>query len=362
MAHAASHFAGSYAEARAKFLAAAEAAGLDVEPHVHPLRGRDGETLAMDVALDGARDARRLLIVSSGCHGVEGFCGSGVQHALLQDEAWRQAALDAGVAVLHIHALNPYGFSWIRRVTQENVDLNRNFCDFARPLPANPAYDEIAGLLTPATWPPPQAMNERVTQLIAQRGLQALQAATSAGQYDHPEGLFYGGRNPTWSNQALRHVLQDHGRRCERLAWVDLHTGLGPRGLGEPIFAGRDDPEALARARAWWGPSVTSVHEGTSSSSMLTGTMAFAAYEECPQAEFTGITLEFGTVPILEVIDALRADQWLELHPEAPPEMRAQIKQRLREAFHPADEAWQAQVLEQAVEAAAQAVRGLERR
>src|SRR5437763_10955769 len=111
---AARHFAQTYAQARDKFLAAADAAGLDVESHVHPLRGRDDETLAMDVALDGAKDAPRLLIVTSACHGVEGFCGSGVQVALLNDAMWREAAHAAGVAVLYIHALNPYGFSWLR--------------------------------------------------------------------------------------------------------------------------------------------------------------------------------------------------------------------------------------------------------
>src|SRR4029079_14470199 len=156
------HFAQTYREAREKFLAAADAAGLDVESHVHPLRGRDEETLAMDVALDGARDARRLVQITSGCHGVEGFCVWGIQVSLLHDAPWREAALDAGVAVLYIHALNPYGFSWWRRVTQENVDLNRNFHDFSRPLPVNPAYDEIAPLLTPATWPPPPEMDARV--------------------------------------------------------------------------------------------------------------------------------------------------------------------------------------------------------
>jgi hypothetical protein len=72
-----------------------------------------------------------LLIVSSACHGVEGYCGSGVQVFALHDDEWRAKARDAGVAVLYIHALNPYGFSHLRRVTQENVDLNRNFHDFA---------------------------------------------------------------------------------------------------------------------------------------------------------------------------------------------------------------------------------------
>src|SRR5687767_3080629 len=93
-----SHFAQTYAQAREKFLAAADAADLDVESHLHPLRGRDGEALAMDVARDGATDASRLLLITSACHGVEGFCGSGVQNALLHDAAWRRAAHDAGVA------------------------------------------------------------------------------------------------------------------------------------------------------------------------------------------------------------------------------------------------------------------------
>jgi len=141
-----SAFAQTYAEARGKFIAAAEAAGLDVFGHAHPMLGRDGEALAMDVALEGRRDAHSLLLVSSGCHGVEGFCGSGVQVALLRDAAWRALLHESGVAVLYLHALNPYGFSWWRRVTHEGVDLNRNFHDFSQPLPANPAYDEIAAL------------------------------------------------------------------------------------------------------------------------------------------------------------------------------------------------------------------------
>ncbi len=353
------HFAQSYAEARDKFFAAAEAAGLDVESHLHPLRGRDGEELAMDVALDGARDAKRLLLITSACHGVEGFCGSGIQVALLHDAAWREAAHAPGVAVLYIHGLNPYGFSWWRRVTQENVDLNRNFHDFSRPLPANPAYDEIAGLLAPPTWPPSEEINARVARMIQERGVAALQAATSGGQHDHPEGLFYGGRNPTWSNQTLRHVLRDHGQRCRNLAWIDLHTGLGPSGVGERIFACRDDADALARARAWWGAQVTSIYDGSSTSALLTGLMWLAAYEECPQAEYTGIALEYGTVTILEVIDALRADQWLEMHPEAPPELQQRIKQQMRDAFYTDTDAWKERVTQQAFEAVHQAVKGL---
>jgi hypothetical protein len=356
---AADAFSPNYAQARSKFLAAAEAAGLDVASHAYPMLGSEGEALAMDVVHEGPRDAASLLLITSACHGVEGFCGSGVQVALLRDAAWHALLRETGVAVLYVHALNPYGFSWLRRVTHEGVDLNRNFQDFSRPLPANPGYDELAHALVPTIWPPPPEAQASLQRYAAAHGERALQTAVTGGQYRHPLGLFYGGLNPTWSNVTLRHVLQEHGQRCRRLGWIDLHTGLGPSGHGERIFACRDDAAALARARAWWGPEVTSIYDGSSASALLSGMMWFAAYEECAQAEYTGIALEYGTVPVTEVIDALRADHWLECHPEADPAQAAAIKRRLRNAMYTDTDTWQERIVEQAFDAARQAVRGL---
>ena len=355
---AARHFAQSYAEARDKFFAGARSCGLGVETHVHPLAGRDGEMLAMDVAREGPADAKSLLVISSACHGVEGFCGSGVQVALLGDAAWHQAARDAGVAVLYIHGLNPYGFSWWRRTTHENVDLNRNFRDFAAPAPANDRYDELAELIVPATWPPDAANLAGIAAFVAAHGESALQQTVSGGQYRHPRGLFYGGSEPTWSHATVRKVLRQHGSRCNRLAWIDLHTGLGPSGHGERIFACRDDAASYARAKAWWG-DVTSIYDGSSTSALLTGMMWMAAYDECAQAEYTGIALEYGTLPQSEVIDALRADQWLEDHPGADDATRRVIKQQVRDAFYTDTDAWKERIVEQGVDAAYSAVRGL---
>ena len=352
-------FSQSYAEARQKFLAASLAAGLHAQSHVHPLLGRDGETLALDVVLDGTAHARKLLVISSACHGVEGFCGSAVQTLLLGDADWRRAARDAGVGVLYLHALNPHGFSWWRRVTHENVDLNRNFHDFSQPLPRNPGYDELAALLVPPTWPPGDAVSAEIGRFIAQRSLRELQAAVSGGQYEHPQGLFYGGSNPTWSHVALRQVLKQHATACERLAWIDLHTGLGQNGVGEPIFGGQHDAVALQRARAWWGEHVTSLHDGSASSSPLTGLMLHLPRDACAQAEYTAITLEFGTVPIMQMIEALRAEQWLENHPEAPAAQARQIKRQMRDAFYIDTDDWKRQVWTQARLAAAQTVAGL---
>jgi hypothetical protein len=356
-------FSPSYAQARAKFLEAAAAAGLPVQSHPHPLPGRDGEALAMDVALDGEADARSLLIVTSACHGVEGYCGSGVQVFALHDAEWRAKARAQGVAVLYVHALNPYGFSHIRRVTHENVDLNRNFHDFSQPLPVNEGYREVHPLLLPEHWPPGADNAAATMQFIASRGERAWQAAISGGQHEFAEGLFFGGTAPTWSNRTIRQVLRDHGRQARCIAWIDIHTGLGPSGVGERIYAGSDDAAAVARARAWWdgggATPVTSIYDGSSSSAFLTGLMWNAIYQECPQAEYTGIAMEYGTVPVLDVMQALRADHWLNIHRDAPAEQARQIKQQMLDAFYTDTDAWKGQIVSQARQAMFQAVDGL---
>jgi hypothetical protein len=375
-------FSSSYAQARVKFLEAAATAGLSIESFVHPLPGRDEEELAMDVAWAGPRDASKLLIVSSACHGVEGFCGSGVQVFALHDQEWLDKAKAAGVAVLYIHALNPHGFSHLRRVTHENIDLNRNHQDFPKPLPAhtiNPHYASLHDLLLPEQWPPTadniqaiaQWMQAHAVQGAANAdeasGLRAFQQTVSQGQYTHPGGLFYGGKAPTWSLTTLRQVVRKYAQRCQRLAWIDVHTGLGPSGYGERIFACKDDPAAYQRASRWWGnagnPSgetpVTSLYNGSSTSAKLSGEFLLSVYEDAPQAEFTAIAMEYGTVPVMEVLQALRADHWLHKHPQASAVLAAQIKQQLRDAFYVDTDVWKGQIISQARQAMFQAVDGL---
>ena len=365
-------FSPSYAQARVKFLEAAATAGLQIESYNHPLKGKDGETLAMDVAVqlpDSGVASDKLLIISSACHGVEGYCGSGVQVFALHDAEWLAKAREQGVTVLYIHALNPYGFSHIRRTTHENVDLNRNFHDFTKPLPVNVAYRELSDMLMPPTWPPSDANMAQLYAYIEKHGEFAFQSAVSGGQHEYPEGLFYGGKEATWSNQTLRKVLQKHAAGVKKLGWIDLHTGLGPSGLGERIFACNDDAKALQRARAWWGgvqhadgtfeTPITSFFDGSSTSAKLTGLMWGAAYEEFPGAEYTGIAMEYGTLPPLQVNMAMRAENWLQHHPEASPEVAKKIKQDMLDAFYTDTDAWKGQIISQARQAMFQAVDGL---
>ena len=360
-------FSSSYAQARVKFLEAAATAAINVQSHAHPLKGRDGEDLAMDVARDGPMDAQNLLIISSGCHGVEGYCGSGVQVHALHNAEWLEKARTSGTAVLYIHALNPYGFSHIRRTTHENVDLNRNFQDFTQPLPDNAAYRALHGLILPEQWPPNAANQAATHSFIAKNGEAAYQSAITQGQHEFADGLFYGGTSPTWSNQTLRSVLRQHAANAKRIGWIDLHTGLGVSGHGERIWAGRDDATAISRARAWWGGGknghaatpITSIYDGTSTSAFLTGLMWHSIYQEVPQAEYTGIAMEYGTVPILEVLGALRAEHWLNNHPDAPADVAAQIKAQMLAAFYTDTDLWRGPIISQARQAMFQAVNGL---
>jgi hypothetical protein len=354
----AAHFAQTYAEARAKFLAAASKRGLAVQSHMHPLPGHDGEALALDVVRQGPADAAAVLILSSGCHGAEGFCGSGVQNALLADEGWHAAVDASGVAVLYLHALNPHGFSWWRRVTNENVDLNRNWHDYRLPLPRNAGYDEIAAALIPPQWPEGEAARQQLAAYAEKHGAFGLQTAISAGQWDHPGGMFFGGHGPTWSRQTLELVLREHATACARLGWIDFHTGLGPRGHGERIFNGPDDKAMLARAKAWWGP-VTNTFDGSSTSAPLQGVIYNAALMNCPQAEFTSIALEYGTKTVPEVMLALRADHWLHQHPAEGAPQRAAIRQQMRDAFYIDSDEWKQRIVEQGREAALQGLGGL---
>jgi hypothetical protein len=323
--------------------------GMAVNRHIHPIvRGAAGEELSIDFAMLGDASAPAMLLLISATHGVEGFCGSGCQVALLHDAEFLSAATTAGVNVVFLHALNPYGFSHLRRTNEDNVDLNRNFRDFAAGPAPNARYADVHGFIVPSTWPPTPENEARIATYVTQHGERALQQAITGGQCEYPDGLFYGGVRPAWSNTVLRSVMRKLGCDRQHLGWIDFHTGLGPRGHGEMIYSGRDVPADLARTRAWWGANVTSFHDGSSASATLTGVNYNVVYEECPGVDYAGVALEYGTQPLPDMIDALRADQWLTNHPDADAARRSSIKKKIRDAFYCDDDDWKTTVYVQA--------------
>jgi hypothetical protein len=95
-----------------------------LEAHPIGAAGPGDEELTVDVGYFPGGDPERVLVVSSGVHGVEGFFGSAVQVALL--EQWASVNPPSTKCVF-LHVLNPFGFAWLRRFDENNVDPNRNF-------------------------------------------------------------------------------------------------------------------------------------------------------------------------------------------------------------------------------------------
>ena len=350
------HFSSSYRQARQRFLEGAHAVGATVAAHRHPLRGAEGEEIATDTALVGRADAAKLLIVSSGTHGPEGFSGSACQLALLGDDLLKRAT-ERDTAVLLVHAVNPYGFSHLTRTNEDNIDLNRNFNDFSRPYPVNEVYEQLHAALVPQNWPPTESDEAALAAAMAAVAGRS-DPGVSSGQALHPDGLFYAGTAPAWSNRTIRSILQAHGATRRHIAWIDVHTGLGPYGHGEKIF-GRHSPETTARARAWWGSDLIASVQPESVSPRTTGHITAVAAQECPQAAITPMTLEYGTLPSVQVRRALRGEAWLAGHRDAAPPVAAGIRRAVRDAFYVDADDWKGMILGQFRALALQTINGL---
>jgi hypothetical protein len=357
--NSADSFSADYPQARSKFLEAVSAAGGALEAMAHPERGPDGGELATDVAWFGPSNAPAVLVMISGTHGVEGFCGSGAQVDWLRRGG--AAGLPAGVAVLMIHAVNPYGFAWLRRVTHENVDLNRNWIDFSQPLPTNPGYAELADAIGPKEWSQAaQAASRQVLRgFVAAKGMMALQQAVSGGQYSHPKGVFFGGAGPTWSRKTQTAVFEHYLKGAARIGIIDYHTGLGPWGYGEQIITDLVGSPGYDRAQSWYGAAVTSPSSGTSTSADIVGDGLAAAPVLLAHAEVTGMALEVGTYDTTTVIDALRADAWLHAYGDPTSEQGRGIKAQIRDAFYGDADDWKGMVAGQSLLAVKQALAGL---
>jgi hypothetical protein len=354
-----SAFSATYAEARDKFREAARGAGASLSDYPHPERRPDGGDITTDVAWIGPADAPAVFVMVSATHGVEGHCGSGAQvDWLRRGEA---ANLPAGVAAMLVHAINPYGFAWSRRVTHENVDLNRNFVDFSQPLPENPAYDRLAAAVKPQSWTDEAQAAARAELLVYARahGFPALIQALSGGQYNHPDGVFYGGAGETWSRRTLTTIFRERLSVASDIGIIDYHTGLGPVGYGEPIVSATRDTAEFRRARDWYGAAITSQAGGDSVSAKLAGDWLDAAPRLLAHARVTGVALEYGTQESGRVMDALRADNWLHAHGDPASPQGQAIKAQVRAAFYVDDDVWRGMVLGQSLVATRRAVAGL---
>lgn len=223
-----SYFSDDYRLAARRFRNAAREAGAELSRLAWGVRGPLGEKLSIDVALFGNRKAKKLLVHSSGVHGVEGFAGSAIQLKLLENPP--DPGKDGAVAI--VHCVNPYGMSHLRRVNEDNVDLNRNFLKrgLHQRSGAHDGYHILHPLLNPEERGRLDLFTLPLLMRILRHGANYLKQAGGQGQYLYPRGLFFGGHDLQQGPRLLMDWMRRHFARASRIVGIDVHTGVGEAG------------------------------------------------------------------------------------------------------------------------------------
>ena len=335
----------------------------DAEPVSAPASAADDPRLTIDVAAHRISDSAPTLIVSSGLHGAEGFLGGAVQQACLQD--WLREGLPEDCNLLLIHALNPHGFALRRRFDSENIDPNRNFL-----LPnqtysgAPPIYQKLDRLLNPrqpdrvsmAFWP-------RALGAIVRFGYRPISAAVAQGQYEFPQGLFFGGKGPGETQRVVDAHFDDWLSGSGPVLHLDFHTGLGPFGQLNFLMEQTLTPDQLAWLNRCFDPKrIQRVEQGRHLYEAL-GSFGEWCIKRNPNRDYIFMCAEVGTYSAGKMLRGLRDENccthWCRRTAAADSRQRDRQRDRLEELFCPASEAWRVSVLEQCQAAVQNGLQGL---
>lgn len=325
----AEYFSRSYAEARKRILSTVEGLGAGVETYQCNVTGPDGEDLYTDVITLGDVSAKKAVWTISGTHGTEGPFGSAAQLARLHKI--KEDGVPDDIQIVFVHAINPYGFVLGSRTNEDNVDVNRNFVD----LPVadeDKAYSVLHGALVPVSLE--KEVMDRADAILAEYerdyGYAAYIRALSSGQYTHPNGLFYGGAEPSWSRKTWRKIVDDRAPGLDRLIIIDFHTGLGAPGEVTTLLVSAD----ADRARKCLGGSMHDMRSGdTPSGANINGMAVFDVLRRYPDIDTTSIVAEIGSVPEKDVIQALRIDAFLASRSDISDVEASQLRTQVKGGF-----------------------------
>lgn len=351
-------YSDDYATARQRFGELASKLGWQLESHSIGITGPSGEDLSVDVAWSEGTDSDKALLVSSGVHGVEGLFGSAVQVALL--EQW-QRGTQPEIKTILLHAVNPFGFAWLRRCDENNVDLNRNFLlDDEAYAGAPPLYGQLDPLLNPKR--PPSRFEPFLLKAliaVARHGMPALQQAIACGQYEFPQGLFFGGHGPSRTYQMLGELLGRLLTGVQEVVQLDLHTGLGKRGGCRLLIDYPLTERQRTQMTDWFGQDVSEVAATRGAVYSARGGLGRWCAAQELAASYLYACAEFGTYHPIAVLAGLRAEN--QSHHWGSPSEAATIraKERLKELFCPRAPIWRAQALAKAIDLVDRAVSGL---
>ena len=335
----------TYDECRARFDQSAASAGARLQRLPIDARGPHDQRLSINVAVLGAAEPRRALLVLSGVHGVEGFIGSHGQCELL--DRLDPSALPADMAVVLVHAVNPWGMAHGRRQNESNVDLNRNWRRNTFEPVHNEAYDEIHALAAPSgpSVPDPAALVTQVAPLLAERGEAWVRDAITRGQYRHADGLHFGGDRTEESCLVLERVLPTLLGTVERLLVVDLHTGHGASGEIVLLSAQPPDSPQDRFLREVFGATDSrieaTVDNPGSSTGPKTGQIANGIGAFLGADTAYAVTLEVGTADDMTQLAATYQELWVHNHGDRADPDHREVARRYRDCFTPDDPHWE---------------------
>ena len=208
--------------------------GLGAEFASHPIDEGDG--LYIDSFYLPSRDTQtNLVVLTTGVHGIEGYIGAAMLDVFFGEIYPTLDHSDTGVLV--VANVNPYGMKHLRRYNENNVDLNRNFIldwdSFDRA--SNQEYPKVDTFLGPtgkignALWHE-AGFYLSLAKTAVTEGADTISDALLTGQYEYPQGVYYGGDGDESSTVYLKDVFS----RCldsdyENIVHIDIHSGYGPR-------------------------------------------------------------------------------------------------------------------------------------
>jgi hypothetical protein len=226
----------SYAESRQQFLKRADSQVKFYEDAIiDSIVLTDKNDLFIDYLYIPARKAhQKLWVISAGVHGIESIVGSSIVNWLLYEKIEDMVSDDVGIVL--IHSLNPYGYSNLRRVNENNVDLNRNFIlDFNKFKNPNLDYANFDNFLNPKE-PVRHSLLSKMTFWmraafnVLRYGMDKLRESIVGGQYSHKKGIFYGGNKKEKSTLIFDQITSPIVSKYQTIFHIDLHTGYGKRG------------------------------------------------------------------------------------------------------------------------------------
>jgi Protein of unknown function (DUF2817) len=353
------YFSPDYFTARARWRAAASRYGGRLQSSaIDAAAPSEDERLSIDVASFGNPDAQKALVISSGLHGVEGLFGSAVQLATI-DRYLATGQLPSDLAIVMIHILNPYGCAWYRRWNEDNIDLNRNFLIGDEVYQGCPSdYPAIDSFLNPRSAPSklePFLLKSSI--LIGRYGMSALKNTLPVGQYDFPQGLFFGGNAPSQTQTILATHLRSWLGAAQQVIHLDLHSGLGKWGTYQ-LFA----EIAKAAPRYPWLANRFEhllALEPEERVYQPQGTLGRWCQTEFADLTYDFLLAEFGTYPLLRVLKALRAENRAHWWGNAGSKTDDWTKQELLEVFVPKSDRWQQLTIDRGVDLCGAGIKAL---